>query len=199
MRGEGACGRKNKQEGPGTVKHRRPPQLKLGRNITATELKENEFLFVLRNQNEATCRRWRGREPSRAPVRAPAVRVGRRGAFRPRGRACRSRISNWRATWWTNISIPGITWAPRSFASFNSRVSGGVVDHIEDITGVDLFVLQRRLATVAHADRRGVDDDIKRKFFQILPFGDPSANSMGQLLGRSGRAIQDVDLAACVP
>src|SRR5277367_5856610 len=34
-------------------------------------------------------------------------------------------ISNWRAAWWTNISIPGMTCAPRSLASFRKRVSGG--------------------------------------------------------------------------
>src|SRR5207245_1024620 len=34
-------------------------------------------------------------------------------------------ISNWRAAWWTNISIPGITCAPRALASLIRRVSGG--------------------------------------------------------------------------
>ncbi len=36
-----------------------------------------------------------------------------------------------------------------------------IVNHVEDVAGVDLVLLQRRFAGVAHSNRGGVDDDVK--------------------------------------
>ncbi len=44
---------------------------------------------------------------------------------------------------------------------------GGIVNHIKDIAGIDLVLLQRSLASVAHPNRGGIDDDIECQFLQI--------------------------------
>src|ERR1700745_2925973 len=71
-----------------------------------------------------------------------------------------------------------------------------VVNHLENVTCVGFVFLQWRLARVAHADRSRVDDDVKRKFFQVGTLDGPRTSLPREFLRWSGTSVQDEDLTA---
>ena len=52
---------------------------------------------------------------------------------------------------------------------------GGIVHHIKDIAGIDLFVLEGSFPGISHPDRGGVDDHIEGQFLQVRPFHNAGA------------------------
>ena len=70
---------------------------------------------------------------------------------------------------------------------------GRIVDHVEDVAGIDFFFLQRSFASIAHAYRRSVDDHVEGEFFQVGAFHGAGVGTAGELLSSGYVAVEDVD------
>src|SRR5208283_2976517 len=72
----------------------------------------------------------------------------------------------------------------------------GIVNHVEDVAGVDFLFLQGSFASIAHADGGGVDDDVEGVLLEVGALDGSGVGSPGELLRRSGAAVQDVDFGS---
>ena len=112
-------------------------------------------------------------------------------------------ISNWRAPCWTKHLDPGDDGNAELAGGADERRVGWVIDEVEDQLGPNLLGPQDLSSGVAaHADRRGVDDDVEaggvRLLREVLVLEDLGTGLLGELGGGLRSAVEDVDLGTLV-
>src|SRR5450631_290102 len=68
-----------------------------------------------------------------------------------------------------------------------------IVNHIKYIAGIDLGLLQGCFAGIAHPNRGGVNDDVESQLLQICALNEAGPRLVGEFLGGSGSAIQNIN------
>src|ERR1017187_617258 len=71
-----------------------------------------------------------------------------------------------------------------------------IVNHIKYIAGIDLALLQGCFAGIAHPNRGGVNDDVESQLLQICALNEAGPRLVGEFLGGSGSAVQNINFRA---
>src|SRR5437660_9687900 len=79
---------------------------------------------------------------------------------------------------------------------FHQASLGWIVNHVEDVSSVNLVLIQRRFASIPHPHRSGIDDHVESQLLQVCPLDGPCPRPVSQFFRWTNTSIEDINLSS---